>query len=208
MGLAVPDGAGSLGTVFPAERTHSQKLTGRASQMVLQLRHWPPRRPLALVGDSGYAVLDLLHFCQSLPQPVTFITRLRLDAGLYGPAPARLPGQKGRPQVKGRRLPTLKELIDHSGVPWEQASAAWYDGGTRTVETASQTAVWYHTGKPPAPIRWVLIRDPQGEFAPQALLCTGLAVAPAQIPEWFVLRWHLEVAFHETRAHLGLETRR
>ena len=26
--------------------------------------------------------------------------------------------------------------------------------------------------------------------------------------EWFVLRWHLEVTFHETRAHLGVETRR
>ena len=61
-----------------------QKLTGRARQMVLQLRRWLPRRPLVLVGDSGYAVLDLLHFCQSLPQPVTFITRLRLDAGPWG----------------------------------------------------------------------------------------------------------------------------
>ena len=133
---------------------------------------------------------------------------MRLDAGLYEPAPVRLPGQNGRPRVKGRRLPTLKELIDHSGVPWEQASVPWYDGATRTVEISSQTAVWYHTGKPPVPIRWVLIRDPLGEFAPQALLCTSLAVAPAQILEWFVLRWQLEVTFHETRAHLGVETQR
>ena len=176
--------------------------------MVLQLRRWLPRRPLVLVGDSGYAALDLLHFCQSLPQPVTFITRLRLDAGLYEPAPTRRPGQNGRPRVKGRRLPTLRELIDHCALPWEQASVAWYDGATRTVEISSQTAVWYHTGKPPVPLRWVLIRDPQGEFAPQALLCTSLAVAPAQILEWFVLRWQLEVTFHETRAHLGVETQR
>ena len=118
------------------------------------------------------------------------------------------PAGNGRPRVKGRRLPTLKELIDHSGVPWEQAAAAWYDGATRTVEITSQTAVWYHTGKPPVPIRWVLIRDPPGEFAPQALLGTGLAAAPAQILEWFVLRWQLEVTFHETRAHLGVETQR
>ena len=48
----------------------------------------------------------------------------------------------------------------------------------------------------------------QGEFAPQALLCTSLAAAPAQILEWFVLRWQLEVTFHETRAHLGVETQR
>ena len=101
LGLAVP-ALPFLTVLAPSERYFRQrgrppqKLTGRARQMVLQLRRWLPRRPLVLVGDSGYAVLDLLHFCQSLPQPVTFITRLRLDAGLYEPAPARLPGQNGR----------------------------------------------------------------------------------------------------------------
>ena len=31
---------------------------------------------------------------------------------------------------------------------------------------------------------------------------------PAQILEWFVLRWQLEVTFQEVRAHLGVETQR
>ena len=86
------------------------------------------------------------------------------------------------------------------------ASAAWYDGTTRTVELTSQTAVWYRSGKPPVPLRWVLVRDPQGECTPQALLCTGLAVEPVQILEWFVLRWQLEVTFQEVRTHLGVDT--
>ena len=85
---------------------------------------------------------------------------------------------------------------------------AWYDGTTRAVELTSQTAVWYRSGKPPALIRWVLIRDPQGVFAPQALLCTDPSADPAQILEWFVLRWQLEVTFQEARAHLGVETQR
>jgi hypothetical protein len=33
-------------------------------------------------------------------------------------------------------------------------------------------------------------------------------VAPAQILDWFVLRWRMEVTFEETRAHLGVETQR
>ena len=37
--------------------------------MILQLRRWL-QRSLVLVGDGGYAVLDLLHCCQSLAQPV------------------------------------------------------------------------------------------------------------------------------------------
>ena len=96
------------------------------------------------------------------------------------------------------------------------AEVAWYDGTTRIVELTSQTAVWYRSGKPPVLIRWVLIRDPQGAFDPQALLCTDPAADPIQILEWFVLRWQLEVTpyqvrgrlFQEVRTHLGVETQR
>ena len=203
-----------LTALAPSERYYQKmgrtpkKLTDRARQIILQLRRWLPNRALVLVGDSNYAVLALLHFCQSLAQPVTLITRLRLDAALYEPAPPREPGQNGRPRIKGQRLPTLKELLGRPGGDWTNSCVAWYDGSTRTVEFISQTAVWYSQAKPPVPIRWVLIRDPLGKFDPQALLCTDLAVAPAQIIEWFVLRWQLEVTFQEVRAHLGVETQR
>jgi hypothetical protein len=76
------------------------------------------------------------------------------------------------------------------------------------IEIVSDTAVWYHSGQPVVPLRWVLIRDPQGKFKPQALLCTDLTVQPDQIVKWFVLRWQLEVTFEEVRAHLGVETQR
>jgi len=58
------------------------------------------------------------------------------------------------------------------------------------------------------PLRWVLIRDPQGAFDTQALLCTDQTADPAQILAWFVLRWQLEVTFEEVRRHLGVETQR
>ena len=85
---------------------------------------------------------------------------------------------------------------------------AWYDGPIRTLELTSQTAVRYRSGKPPVTIRWVLIRDPQGTFATQALLCTDPSADPTQVLEWFVLRWQLEVTFQEVRTHLGMETQR
>ena len=112
----------------------------------------------------------------------------------------------GRTRVKGLRLPTLKTLLDCPDTRWMSAALAWYDGVTRTVEFSSQTALWYHTGKPPVAIRWVLIRDPLKQFDSQALLCTDAAVVPVQIIEWFVLRWQIEVTFQEARAHLGVET--
>jgi hypothetical protein len=57
-------------------------------------------------------------------------------------------------------------------------------------------------------VRWVLIRDPEGEFKPQALLCTHLDADPEEILRWFVMRWQLEVTFQEVRRHLGFETQR
>ena len=203
-----------LTVLAPSARYHQQqgrrhkKLTDWARQMILQLRRWLPQRPLVLVGDNGYAVLNLLHRCQSLREPVTLIVRLRMDAALYAPAPARQPGQNGRPPLKGARRPSLKALLDQPQTTWASAAVAWYDGATRTVELTSQTAVWYRSGKSPVPIRWVLIRDPQGSFAPQALLCTDPAQDPTRILQWFVLRWQLEVTFQEVRTHLGVETQR
>ena len=82
----------------------------------------------------------------------------------------------------------------------------WYDGATRTVELTSQTAVWYRSGKPPVPLRWVLIRDPQGAFASAGLAVHRPVGRPTQILQWFVLRWQLEVTFQEVRTHLGVET--
>ena len=76
------------------------------------------------------------------------------------------------------------------------------------MEIVSQTALWYSTGLPAVPLRWVLIRDPQEEFQPQALLCTDLAAEPEQIILWFVRRWQMEPTFQEVRQRLGFETGR
>lgn len=57
------------------------------------------------------------------------------------------------------------------------------------------------------PLRWLLVRDPDRYFEPQALLSTDLDVAPQQMLEWFICGSQMEVTFEETRAHLGIETR-
>jgi hypothetical protein len=87
-------------------------------------------------------------------------------------------------------------------------TVVWYGGQQRIVEGASGTAVWYHTGLPPVAIRWGLLRDPQAQFVPQALLCTDQAISATQIIEWFVLRWQVEGTLHEVRTHFGVETQR
>ncbi len=177
-------------------------------QMIEQLRRWLPGRPLVVVADSTYAALDLLAAAARQRPAVTVVTRLRLDAALYDPAPARPPGTRGRPRLKGVRQPTLAQRVGNPATTWEAVTVPWDGGQTAALDLATGTAVWYHSGLPPVALRWVLIRAPHGQFAPQALLATAPPTTAADIVRWFVLRWQLEVTFHEVRAHLGVETQR
>jgi hypothetical protein len=184
-------------------------LTEWAGQLLLLVRRWCPEREIVAVADGGYASLKLLDRCRRLKRPITFITRLRLDAALYEPALPRYPGQIGRPRLKGERLANLSVAAEEPDAGWEPITiAGWYGGQGRVVEVLSGTAVWYSTGLPAVPIRWVLISDPQEEFRTQTLLCTDLDAAPERIISWFVMRWQMEATFQEARQRLGFETQR
>jgi len=187
-----------LSVLAPSERDdHDQErrhktITDWARHMVRVVHRWCPTRHLVRVGDSTYAALDVLAATRAV---ATIVTRLRLDARLFEPAPPRVPGKKGRPRVVGERLPTLAARLADAATTWTRVSVpCWYGETDRIIEVTSGTALWYSTGLPPAPIRWVLIRDPDDTFPPQALLCTDLDAPPEQIVAWFVLRWRLEIA--------------
>jgi hypothetical protein len=206
-----------LSALAPSERYAAKRGRGHkkiteqwAWQLLLVLRRWYPQRQIVAVADRAYASLKQLERCRKLSDPITFITRWRLDAALYEPAPPQRPHQIGRPRIKGERLPNLSEVAEEPTTVWKPTKIAkWYGSEQRLVEVSSETAVWYSTGLPAVPVRWVLIRDPEGEFKTQALLCTDLDADPEEILRWFVMRWQLEVTFQEVRRrHLGFETQR
>jgi hypothetical protein len=175
------------------------------------LRRWQPERPLVLVGDGTYAAVPLANRCRNLQPAVTFVSRLRLDAALHAfPAP-RAPGQRGKTPTKGPRLPKLSEVLTDPHTVWRRVSLCWYGQETRTVEVATGEALWYRGGQAPTPLRWVLVRSPEGEahpITPGACFSTERAATPEQLLAWFIGRWNIEVTFAEIRAHLGFETQR
>jgi len=200
----------------PSERYYAgeqgerhEPLTEWPCRLLLLVRRWHPEREIVAVADGGYAALRLLDRCRRLLNPITFITRLRLGAALYKPAPPRRPGQRSRPRLKGERVPNLCVMAGDPRTAWKPiALAGWYGGEERTVEAVCGTAVWHSTGLPAVPLRWVLIHDPEGESDAQALLCTDLSAEPKRIISWFVRRWQMEAAFQEARQRLGFETQR
>lgn len=189
---------------YQARGRRHKSVLERSVQMLKLLRRWLPHRELVVVGDSEFAALDFLAHTQRLK--LTFVTRLRLDAALYEPAPPY--SGRGRPRKKGARLPTPAQVLHDPNTVWTEVALTWYDGQVRTMQVTSATAVWFHIGKAPLPIRWLLVRDPQAKYAPIALLSTDPSADPARIVTWFVQRWQLEVTFEAARRHLGLETQR
>jgi hypothetical protein len=201
-----------LTVLAPSERyakeqgKQHKKITDWARQMLFQVKRWLPDRELIVVGDGSYAVME---FLDSVRKELTFITRLRLDAALYKPAPARIPGRPGRNRKKGDRLPTLAEELKNPKRKWRKVKfSQWYGHKEKVMEIATETAVWYHSGKPVIPLRWVLLRDPEGKLDTTAILSTDLQLSAEKIVTYFVRRWSVEVTFEEVRAHLGVETQR
>src|SRR5215210_318231 len=200
-----------LSVLAPSERYATErgqrhkKLTDWARQVLLQTVRWLPGRRVIAVGDSSFSAIELLR---DVGRHLCMISRLRLDAGLYEPAPPRKPGTLGRPRVKGARLPSLRERLADPATSWRRVRVdGWYGRSERRLDIASGTALWHHPGMQ-VPIRWVLVRDPEGEKEPQAFLCTDLDADPVDILRWFVRRWRVETTFEEARRHLGLETQR
>ncbi len=182
-----------------------KKLTDWGRQALLQTARWLPDRRIVAVADSSFSVIELLR---SVSPRLDVVTRLRLDAGLYEPPPARHPGDKGRPRVKGARLSTLTERVADPTTRWQRVVIhGWYGKTQHRLDVATGTALWHHPGRRVL-IRWVLVRDAEGDREPQAFLCTNLDAEPTEILGWFVRRWRVEVTLAEVRRHLGVETQR
>ncbi len=187
-----------------------KRLSHWARQAIVQVRRWLRERTLVIVADNNYSALELLDRARRLPAIV--VTRLRLDAALYDPAPTREEFRRRHPRgqvpKQGPRQPTLQARLEEPTTCWQRLSAPWYGATEREIEMVTGTSVWFHNGLPPVPVRWVLIRDPAGKFDPQALVCNHPETSAEQMIQWFLLRWQVEVTFAEMRAHLGMETQR
>ncbi len=169
-------------------------LTERARQAMLLILRWLPDRSVILVGDSSFGTHELAH---AVSGQATLISRLRLDASLFAPPEPRRTGDKGRPPIKGKPLPKLRTRLDDPDAAWTPTAVGNWCGGkkNRTLGILSGTALRHRSGTPPKSIRWVLVRDPDGEREPQAFFSTDPGIEPEKIISIFVRRWQIEVTF-------------
>src|SRR3954465_6983532 len=112
-----------LTVLAPSERYAAEqgkrhkKLTDWGRQALLQGARRLPGRPRGARADSSFSAIALLR---DLAPHLTVVTRLRLDACLCEPPPPRRPKARGRPPVRGARLPSLAERVRDPRTPWRR----------------------------------------------------------------------------------------
>ena len=101
------------------------------------LRWWIPKRSWIMLGDGGFASIEMAQAC--LTNRGHLISRLRIDARLYSPPEERPLGKRGRRAMKGKRIETFKSMLENKLLIWQQADVLWYGGAMKTIEYRSKT---------------------------------------------------------------------
>jgi len=184
-----------------------------AGLLVERVRRWQPERTIHVIGDGGYAAIELVQRCQQLKSPARLVSRLRLDAQLYDQPGPRPKGKRGPKPKKGAKQPRLAERLLDPTTQWQTLTIPWYSGTSRPVEFVTGVSLWHRGGNTPVLIRWVLVRCPeatpkQERFKSSALFSSDPMLAAEQIIGLFISRWNIEITFEELRSFLGFETQR
>lgn len=148
------------------------------------------------IADSTYGGQSVLNY---LPENCDLTSRLLLDARLYDAPPVRKPGVKGRPRKRGDRLPTPEQMLDGH---CRRAVFAIY-GRTETARLTDCVARVHKA--PEHPLRVVAVEPLTGGRNRQAFYSTCHDATAEQVIAWYASRWSIEVAFHDSKQHLGFE---
>jgi hypothetical protein len=187
------------------KRGRPHKTPAQLMQLLLRvLLRWFPGRQLVFAGDQGYGSHEMARLAGGSRGKLHLVSKFYPGANLYEPPPAY--SGKGRPRVKGAKLPAPREVVAKAARA--RLNVAWYGGGRRDVEVVSGTGHWYKAGEGLALVRWVYVHDLQGTHRDEYFYSTDVTMTAQQIIEEYTGRWNIETTFEEGRAYLGLESTR
>ena len=174
--------------------------------IMLRLLHkWFPEKTFHLVGDGGFASLELTKFAAKNSW-VQLISRLRKDAQLFDTD--IIQPQRGRRRDKGQRLLSPEKLANQKNAPWHKATVPWYGGESKKILYMYHQALLYQPGKGTVKIAWVLVRDPQSKLRDDSFFTTDLNMTLPEIIRHVVERWTIEITFEESKRFLAVESTR
>jgi hypothetical protein len=176
-----------------------------ARLLLARLIRWFPERQFIFVGDTGYGTSETARFCANHRHHLTLVSQFYGDAALYELPPPRLRTTRGRPRVKGKKLPSPQEVVAKTAQR-TQLTVAWYGGAHRAIEVVTGTGHWYRMGEALVAVRWVYVHDCTGTHRDEYFFTTDIAMRPQQLVECYTRRWSIATTFQECRAYLPLES--
>jgi hypothetical protein len=160
-------------------------------QMLLVLMRWFPDRKFVCTADGNYATHELAELASRYSRRLAFISKFYPAANLVAPPPKY--SGKGRPRVKGQKLPAPAGVVA-STLKLPRLEVAWYGGGRRRVEIVTGTAYWYKGGRPLVPVRWVFVHDLTGTHRDEYFFTTEPTMSPQMVIETYTGRWNIEIS--------------
>jgi hypothetical protein len=173
-----------------------------AIELARHLAEANPDRIFWLAGDSAYINATTL---QGRPKNLHAVGPLNWKAALYALLEPPSQGRKGgRPRKKGDRLPTPKTMIaDPAHYPAEVRTLEFPKGNRDLRIQVVRDILWYR-GCTTDPVVVVLVRDPLGQWRDEALMATDPTVSAEFVILGYCRRWSVELAFFDSKQHLGL----
>ncbi len=148
-----------------------------------------------LVADSAYCGKSVV---KKLPNNCDMTGRAHLDAALYTEAPEH--SGKGRPRKKGNRLASPRQMLRGNT---SKLTVNIY-GRREKMKTTEKECLWYNVAGTRS-LKIVAIRPITGGRKEQAFFSTEANATTKTILALYACRWAVEVAFQDTKGHLGFE---
>jgi hypothetical protein len=171
-----------------------------ALEMIKRVTDGFADRQFDLLVDSAYAGKNMLA---ALPANCHLTARWILNAALYEPADKPQANKKGRPRVRGKRLPGVQEMIQQPG---KRITLDVY-GKHQTLEMWQTFACFYAT--PTRLLNVVVTRTIDARGKPDSdsvavYFSTNTELTPQQVIQLYANRWAIEVTIHDIKQQLGM----
>lgn len=191
------------------EQRKQQSLNVQALQRMRRLRDGcAATRRLIFVGDGSYTNKTIVR---GLPANSLFIGRIRKDAVLHYLPQAKLAGGTGRPCSYGQAAPTPEALRTDEATPWQRV-AAFAAGKVHQFRIKTLCPVLWRKAGADLPVRVVVIAPlsyrlrkgaPLFYRKPASLVCTDPSLSVAQLLQYYLWRWGIEVNVREQKTLVG-----
>jgi hypothetical protein len=178
-----------------ARRTY-KKRSELAIELLERLCKAHPDRQFHAFADSAYGGETVLGH---LPRNCDLTSRMSLKTRLHALPPARAPGTKGRPRVRGERLPSPEQMRAQRGRRVTLEIYGRHDR-VRLIETV---ACCYRV--PGRQLKIVVVEPLVGGRPVQAFYSTQIDQTAEQVLTEYSGRWSIEETFYGSKTHLGFE---